>query len=320
MVQTFVVKAMELSEVTYDGLKIFAQSQGVLGAGAFAVVEDALRCELYLVLTLDKPYKFQPRKDNIVKGLQALPSPLEVDWVLPLGRRLQMRFGWGDVCAPEGAGQALAPGEHEEIVLPGNLEVAAEPVFWQHPVRPLPFYVFDQQKMSDDEKLEWLLQELGHHADLQEFAAKFIDLFGDKIKTESQQKSIALKLFSKYSGCEWKKESDLTPDVLEQFQRIWHPDAPSRCRECGKAIRAEGSMRELYCDTVCKAAGFTLHCTRCEGAENYQPCTLCMPLPPWQERWGSVRDSGEELLKARRFWYTRRVKTGEPSYKLRRRS
>ena len=35
----------------------------------------------------------------------------------------------------------------------------------------------------------------------------------------------------------WKRESDLPPEDLEEFQQVWDPGAPRRCRECGKALR-----------------------------------------------------------------------------------
>ena len=46
------------------------------------------------------------------------------------------------------------------------------PTYWQHPERPLPFYVIDQIKVPDAEKLQWLKEELGADADLPTFSAK----------------------------------------------------------------------------------------------------------------------------------------------------
>ena len=50
----------------------------------------------------------------------------------------------------------------------------------QHPERPLPFSVTDQIKVSDEEKVTWIRQELGSDATLPEFCAKYIGLFGDR--------------------------------------------------------------------------------------------------------------------------------------------
>ena len=56
-----------------------------------------------------------------------------------------------------------------------------------HPAhRPATCYVADLQ-MDDDIKLEWLAQELGDVASLADFAKKFIELFGEKLKAKTQK-------------------------------------------------------------------------------------------------------------------------------------
>ena len=92
MVQTYVVKAAPDTPPTV--LLAFAGSQGILGAGAYAVVQVPVFDELYLVLTLDKPYKIQNRRASILKSFHALPTSPTVEWVRPLTRRLQRRFGF----------------------------------------------------------------------------------------------------------------------------------------------------------------------------------------------------------------------------------
>ena len=65
---------------------------------------------------------------------------------------------------------------------------------WQHPQRPLPFYVLDGQKLADTEKLAWVQQELEEHANIQTFCTTFLDIFADKFTTDVAQKKTALRL------------------------------------------------------------------------------------------------------------------------------
>ena len=52
--------------------------------------------------------------------------------------------------------------------------------------QPASCYVADLQ-MDDDIKLEWLAQELGDEANLTDFAKKFKELFGEKLKRKMQK-------------------------------------------------------------------------------------------------------------------------------------
>ena len=367
-VQTYVVKAAE--DVASPVLGTWAASQGVLGAGAWSVVEveEQVCRELYLVVTFRNAHRFKPRVDYIKESLLQLPTHPTVEWVRPLTRRLQRRFGWGDVCASEAdVRQACEKGDVEELkalmpqaatvieeadyaVLPGLFaalrgevpqledceheffqEVPFErvlgpcargvpggapdsrthvqpytqckncklilcgrcaadsdeaqgdrralrtmvqeagrtpaPTYWQHPERPLPFYVIDQQKVADAEKLAWLTQELGADADLPRFAATFCSLFEDKIRGGIPQKAKTLALYARYvpEGSEargWRKESDLPPAELEAFQKVWGP-APRRCRECNKALPEGAPIQQLFCDMACQSAGQMTSCVTC---------------------------------------------------------
>ena len=100
----------------------------------------------------------------------------------------------------------------------------------QHPTRPLPFSVQDHVKWPDEEKLAWIRQELGEGAELEDFAKKWRELFGDKIRGEVPQKAACIKLYGMYAppeeGRAWRNESDLPPETLEPFQRIWDVNAP----------------------------------------------------------------------------------------------
>lgn len=154
-----------------------------------------------------------------------------------------------------------------------------------HPTQPMPFYVIDHEKVPDDEKLAWMKQELGSDADLATFVARFLELFGEKLKGAVPQKRACLKLFGTYNEAGWKKEGDLPPTELEAFQQVWDPKAPTRCRECNSSLPADTPFTMPYCSDKCREAGKRLSCwrmvsgARCEGKvelrNGCKVCTVC---------------------------------------------
>ena len=172
----------------------------------------------------------------------------------------------------------------------------------QHPPRPLPFSVQDHVKWPDEEKLAWIRQELGEGAELEDFAKKWHALFGDKIRGEVPQKAACIKLYGMYAppeeGRAWRNESDLPPETLEPFQRVWNVDAPERCRECSKPSEVAHPVRRLgtpYCSPECAHAGLAVVCKECGAKVNpaWAGCSTCKwglwgysePPPPlrWHE-------------------------------------
>ena len=71
---------------------------------------------------------------------------------------------------------------------------------WQHPQRPLPFYVLDGQKLADTEKLAWIHQELEEDAGIETFCTTFLGIFADKFTTAVAQKKTALRLWCMHNG------------------------------------------------------------------------------------------------------------------------
>ena len=165
------------------------------------------------------------------------------------------------------------------------------PPFWQHPERPLPFYVIDHKKWPDDEKLLWIKQEVGEGVDIPTFARAVLDLFGDKLRDVTRQKTKVLQLYADYAPESpaarggWQKEADLPPEDLEQFLKVWKPGAPQRCWECGKAIHKKVPFGDHYCTDACRDAGKTYACRRCKRTSNvtniegFYRCTACHPGP-----------------------------------------
>jgi hypothetical protein len=204
------------------------------GDGAFARVR-LLNDETYLVLTLARPGNMENAAHSMKTSIASLPGAPAVRWVRPLNRRLQSLFGWGDAAAESGS-----TGGTEDLALPEPCSDRPAFAWRQHPTAPLPFFVRDFTKWPDDEKTAWIRQELGSDADLPGFARRYLELFADTKKGAAQQKAACLKLFGEYGGSTWRKECDLPPDELTAFQRVWEPDAPERCCECGKAAPPPG--------------------------------------------------------------------------------
>ena len=117
----------------------------------------------------------------------------------------------------------------------------------------------DYTKWSNENKLEWLVMELGHEANLVDFAGKYRELF-DNTRT-TNQKVGCLDLFRKYANIAktdnkgdyadlrtaqklaYSKESQIPPRELQEFQALWDEDAPNRCLECNARIGND----EKYC-------------------------------------------------------------------------
>ena len=159
-------------------------------------------------------------------------------------------------------------------------------LFEMHPShRPATCYVADLQ-MEDDIKLEWLAQELGDEASLPDFAKKFKELFGEKLKGKTQ-KSRCLELYRRYAKIETSKDlkqgpyapeveehnrlaqkmlysmqAQVPPEELEEFEKLWDEDAPCRCRECNKALPVSGDAKIFFCDAACENANKKVTCGR----------------------------------------------------------
>ena len=157
---------------------------------------------------------------------------------------------------------------------------APEVVWLQHPTRPLPFYVLDWQRVPVDEKLLWLRQELGEDADLCDFAQKFLELFGESCRDKVAQKAAILQLYSRYAPeCQWRKEAHIPPGLREEFQRIWNPQAPKRCRECAAALTGNYPITRNYCSEACAKARLIAVCSKCnnppEVHNGWRWCPTC---------------------------------------------
>jgi hypothetical protein len=209
--------------------------------------------------------------------------------------------------------------------------LAPETRWQQHPTAPRPFYVIDNAKLPEAEKLAWVQHELGVGADIGTFAAKFLDLFGGKIRGTVPQKAACLKLFAAYSGSEWAKECDIPPADRELFIRAWGEEH-GICRECGST--ASG----LFCSRECETAGATAVCRQCKTSlDSWFPhCPDCSVgngpsegLLAYRDRVctpgsfeATMKRRVETLARAHRIWSSELARTEghEPAWKRRRRA
>lgn len=184
----------------------------------------------------------------------------------PFTRCVQCKMTCCVKCARE-AGQKQEEREDLKDVLDKCVQSPSDapPAWLQHPTRPMPFYVIDQQKVPEAEKLAWIKQEVGHDAGLYTFAVKFLDIFGEKVHGTVPQKNACLHLYGSYvpkgsEECTWKKESDMPPASREEFCSAWGR-LDKLCRECARPRPA--ARRDFYCSNACAVAGFCYSCPKC---------------------------------------------------------
>ena len=73
----------------------------------------------------------------------------------------------------------------------------------------MPFFDVDLQKVPEADKPAWMRQVLQEEAPLPDFAAQFVELFGDKLRGQVPQKSACLKLYGLYAeeGRAWERRA-----------------------------------------------------------------------------------------------------------------
>jgi hypothetical protein len=185
-------------------------------------------------------------------------------------------------------------------------------------------------RCPDAEKLAWLRQDLGDSADLPEFCRAWLERFADTLKGAAPQKAACLKLWGEYSGAAWRRESDLPPEELTAFQRVWDPSSPERCSECSKAAPPPGrfTLRRVgrtYCSESCSRAGIRLSCRRCGGSVDgdHPRCAACgwglapgRPIAPDNEESAQALNRFLRITRAAE----RPNEDHEPAWKRRRRA
>ena len=335
MLQTYVLKfAITAPTVLED----YGKGRLLLGAGAFAVI-DVLAHEgsgVYFVLTAEREYESTSYAARLRGEIARLPGLHVLEWIQPLTGRLQRLLGWGDASRGHQGRPHEAAGLQDQettLALQGHEPAPfARLVRWQqHPTNPLPFYVIQQRRVSNEEKLVSLRQELGRDAGLSDFARKFLELFGESVQTPCQQKALVLKIFAAYVPEDspargWRKESDVPPADLVGFQRVWNPDAPARCHECGKALAGKCPITRTHCSEACRLAGMRAVCARCKRAVDdpvHPYCPVCKLGSPPLPALPIFPDARRAMLDmAQRVWFSDRQKdpNREPAWKRRRRS
>jgi hypothetical protein len=130
---------------------------------------------------------------------------------------------------------------------------------------PAPFYVQDPSWMRKELKVEWLHDELDDDATLVEFAEVYIRLFSEKMRPEAQRLA-CLELYRLFNPAfKAKKECELSPVALAEFQRVFDSVAPPRCLWCSKQLENGGE----YCNLTCaEAANPPQNCQKCRSTEH----------------------------------------------------
>jgi len=95
--QTYVLKG---SQKTRFALKKFAEAEGIMGAGQWALLERG-EDEQYLIITMPKAatnnYHYKHAKEILLN----LPGGHTLEWIRPFTRRFQSLFGWCPKPEPE---------------------------------------------------------------------------------------------------------------------------------------------------------------------------------------------------------------------------
>jgi hypothetical protein len=125
--------------------------------------------------------------------------------------------------------------------------------------------------MHNDHKIEWIKsytyvcedvggEKLFGHTPLTlpEFVVIYGKIFGG-LTTRSKedtrvQKKLCIELFSRYDPTfKVRLDRDFAPWDLSEFERLWDPTLPSRCRECSSVVTNSGAVKNHpdYCSTAC---------------------------------------------------------------------
>jgi hypothetical protein len=240
-----------------------------------------------------------------------------------------------------GAQRCLSCQQPDAPALAALAALAPTCQWWQHPTCPRPFYVIDQARASDGDKLLWIRHELGDGADIATFGKKMVELFGKKLRGDMTQKSICLRLWAEYAPEEkkgdpaWKCESDLPPNVLTAFQGVWDKNAKQRCQECSKELTGKCSRTTRFCSDDCANAGAIMACRRCGMKDKDFPttqwlfCSNCKvgAAPISRSRHAADKQTPQEvslalLNKIQNGWFgdMRKDPEHEAAWKKRRRS
>ena len=199
-------------------------------------------------------------------------------------------------CGARWCGACVAPREQASLRMQPRTSILN-----QNAAAPADFFVIDQKKVPEEEKIAWVTREIGDDKGLTKFASKFLDLFGEKIRGAPAQKQACLTLYRKYARIETREDLErheyedvatarknlytnghnVPPSELEDFLYVWNPDALRRCHECDKELPACTPYGEQYCSADCSEAALKVLCRKCGPAgkislrDGCRVCTTC---------------------------------------------
>jgi hypothetical protein len=125
-----------------------------------------------------------------------------------------------------------------------------------------------------------------------------------------------------------KKGIDLEAAEIEDFELVWDPDAPARCRGCRGAVAGKrAGLTPTYCNEECRLGRMKITCKKCNGPAvvnewlTCKPCdTKVLTLPEMVESSlsRSLKRDHEFLRNANNFWNFQREMGEEPATKRKR--
>jgi hypothetical protein len=204
-------------------------------------------------------------------------------------------------------------------------------VAWrQNELDPAPFFVQNPVKLSMEQQVEWLLDELHEYATLEEFAHVYRQILADRVKGDVQKRIHCLELYGLFNPVfKARKECELLPAELESFLRVFDPSAPARCRWCSKAVKPGGAYVDYCSDRHHASDHPPSKCSNC-GSDDI----LVIPKPMTAsdlDRWPPPKKAFAKCKKCMRCWETDAVTMpydpknmtatpAAPAYKNRKRS
>ena len=205
--------------------------------------------------------------------------------------------------------------------------LAPHNVAWkQSSVSPEPFYVQELIKMRNEQKIEWLRDELPADASLEDFAQIYKQLFGHIMKNDWPMRLHCLELYCMFNPkFTARKECEVhPPEELETFRRVFDPSALARCRWCASAIRPGGAY-DTYCSDLCHAAAHPPgRCVKCDAKDLELVQTLFTSSGNGMARCRVCRCTWYCNIIFTKYdpttYYSSSSSSLEPPYKLRRRS
>ncbi len=118
--------------------------------------------------------------------------------------------------------------------------------------------------MRKEIQVEWIRDELDDDSSLEDFAAIYLKLLGNR-SCDAKRRLDCLDLYKLYNPAfTAKKECELPPRELQDFQKVFDSEAKPRCRWCSTTME----QQHEYCSQACvEAANPPQKCRKCDSED-----------------------------------------------------